>query len=44
MLEGELALIVEKFNFLRMIYESKKATSNNYKSNFPKASLNFVQN
>ena len=43
MLESELASILEKINFLRMIYLAKKENANNYKSNFPKAHLNFVE-
>ena len=43
MLESELASILEKINFLRMIYLTKKENANNYKSNFPKAHLNFVE-
>ena len=43
MLENELASIVEKINFLRMLYQSKKEMENNYKSHFPKAHLNFVE-
>ena len=43
MLESELASIVEKINFLRMLFQSKKEMANNYKSHFPKAHLNFVE-
>ena len=43
MLENELASIVEKINFLRMIYLAKKENASNIKSNFPKAHLNFVE-
>ena len=43
MLENELASIVEKINFLRRLYQSKKEMENNCNSHFPKAHLNFVE-
>jgi hypothetical protein len=42
-LENEMAAIIEKMKHLDLLLKAKTETSSHYKSHFPKAHLNFVE-